>query len=758
MPKEVIIPADLGGAPLTSAELTAIPDFSGIRKETWDKFPGAVARKEYRTGELLMREGESGTTAFYLLSGSVDIYLETPVGRFTAKKRARPRGLLRGVTRLTDYIKGTPPRRAGDESAERSHIPIDSPVDLPLDNPIATLEAGDIIGELAALAALKQDRLKRPKFYPRSATVRARTDVVALEILPNVLNNVLYNAPAFKDKLNQNYRRRALETQLRSVSVFRGLSDEFISTLRDRVELVDVQPGERICKQGDVADAFYLIRLGFVKVSQSFPGGEMVLTYLSRGSYFGEMGLLPPVFRVRAKGQQAGQVAEGAVSDAILTAGRGPRVANSLAVPWDEFISREHFTMRVEGRQVRVSRLATGKNPLTYRMQPSEDFLISPGESFVVGGTTFEFVEDPLQAGRRTATCTAVDYVQLVRIKAPDFTAMTEQFPEVRSAITEVARTRRQMDLQLLGRVQTISLGTFLEQELMQGQNMLLLDLDKCTRCDECVKACVATHEDGVTRLVRDGLRFDHYLVPTSCRACLDPLCMTRCPVGSIRRKGSLDIVIEDWCIGCNNCASDCPYGNINIVQLPAGGSKAQAAETRAKAVVCDLCAEYDEPNCVRACPHDAAIRVEPKTFFARELVGFQLAVAAKIAAPTPAPTGAALEAETRIYSNVDELLSLLPRLRVQSGPRAGSVLQLRYPSTSFGRAPENDYRFDEDSQLSRNHCVITSSSGRFTLRDLSSTNGTRVNGNPITEIELRPGDVIQIGENEMEFNTGQKT
>ena len=139
------------------------------------------------------------------------------------------------------------------------------------------------------------------------------------------------------------------------------------------------------------------------------------------------------------------------------------------------------------------------------------------------------------------------------------------------------------MDAQILSRVQTVSLTRFLEQELMQGQNLLLIDLDKCTRCDECVKACVATHDDGVTRLIRDGLRFDKYLVPTSCRACMDPLCMTRCPVGSIRRKETLDIVIEDWCIGCGNCATDCPYGNINVVDA-ARHRRRREAESRAAA------------------------------------------------------------------------------------------------------------------------------------------------------------------------------
>ncbi len=622
-------------------------------------------------------------------------------------------------------------------------------------NPIAEVTAGDLIGELAALAALKQERLKRPKFYPRSATARAKTEVVVLEMLPNILNNVLYNAATFKDRLNKNYRFRALDSHLRSVPIFRNLSLDFLEHLRDRVELVDAVPGQVICRQGEIADSFYLIRMGFVKVSQIFPGGELVLTYLSRSSYFGEMGLLPPVFRVRAKGVKVGNLTEVAVSSTELTVGRSPADASAMAIPWDEYISREHASMRVEGKQLRVTRLESGKNPITFRMKPVETALISPGESFVIGETTFEVIEDPLQAGRRTATCTAVDFVQLVRIKADDFAQMLERFPEVADGISEVARARRQMDLQLLGRVQQASLSSFLEQELMQGQNLLLLDLDKCTRCDECVKACVATHNDGVTRLVRDGLRFENFLVATSCRACMDPLCMTRCPVGSIRRKESLDIVIEDWCIGCGNCAIDCPYGNINVVEVKEGNRK-QKAEPRPKAVVCDLCVEFEEPNCVRACPHDAAIRVEPKTFFARDLAGMQLIV--PTAAPPPVKVAAVENdnIETKIYSNVAELLSMLPRLKIVSGPRAGSFLQLRFPTTTFGRSADNDYRFADDTLMSRAQAVILCEGSRFILRDLNSTNGTLVNGNTITEIDLHPGDVIEMGEMQMEFVGGQ--
>src|SRR3954452_21789995 len=745
MAKDVILAADLGGDLLTADELAAIPDFAGIRKEIWDKFPGAIARKRYRPGESLMREGENGTTAFYILEGTIELYLNNPVSRAESKRRAG------GWKKLTSYITGAPVPKTG-RPGERTHIPIDASVDLPMEKPIAEVGAGDLIGELAALAALKQERLKRPKFYPRSATARAKTEVVVLEMLPNILNNVLYNAAAFKDKLSRNYRTRALDSHLRSVPVFRNLSTEFLDHLRDRVELVDVAPGQVICRQGDIADSFYLIRMGFVKVSQVFPGGELVLTYLSRGSYFGEMGLLPPVFRVRAKGVKPGQTAEAAVSGSPLTLGRAPATPDGLAVPWDEYISREHVTLRVEGKQLRVARLPSGKNPITFRMKPVDSALVSPGESFLIGETTFEVLEEPLQAGRRTASCTAQDFVQLVRIRADDFAHMLASFPEVAEAITEVARARRQMDLQLLGRVQQVSLGSFLEQELMQGQNLLLLDLNKCTRCDECVKACQATHDDGVTRLIRDGLRFENYLGATSCRACLDPLCMTRCPVGSIRRKDTLDIVIEDWCIGCGNCATDCPYGNINVVEVI---DRRQKAEPRPKAVVCDLCADFAEPNCVRACPHDAAIRVEPKTFFARDLQGIQLTVQPRQAAPLAADQPAPADMETRIYSNVGELLGMLPRLKVVSGTRAGSFLQLRYPSTSFGRGAANDYRFADDTMMSRSQAVIDCDGSRFVLRDLNSTNGTLVNGNPVTEIDLHPGDVIELGELQVEFVAG---
>jgi CRP-like cAMP-binding protein len=746
MAKDVILQAELGGTAVTPDELAAIPSLSGIRKEIWGKFPGAVARKIFKPGEVIFRQGESGTTAFLITSGAVEISLSIDRALRPPPRRTSG-GLLSNIGRLTDYLKGVPERTRQDERP--AYIPIDGNIDVPIDNPIANLGAGDLFGELSALAALKQDRIKRAKFYPRSATARATTEVEVIEMLPNILNNVLYNSPAFKEKLNESYRTRALDTHLRSVPVFRNVPRDFLEALKQRVELADYQPGQVIYKEGDPADAFYLIRLGFVKVSRAFPGGEMVLSYLSRGSYFGENGIVSGGLIVRATGPEAGLVREVVVpANGVVNCGRGVDGPDTLSIPWDNAISRKHFELRIESGKVRVTKLVSGRNPLVYNSRALSNVVLGPGENFQVGDTRFEIVKDAGQNGTRSATVTAMDFVQTVRIKRTDFLDILERHPEVAGTVSEVAQARSQNDARTLSRIQTVSLEQFLEQDLMQGQDVLLLDLDRCVRCDECVDACVATHTDGFTRLIREGVRFDKYLVATSCRACLDPLCMTRCPVGSIRRKGTLDIVIENWCIGCSNCASDCPYGAINIVPIGAG------EDMRPKAAVCDLCSGYAEPNCVRACPHDAAIRVEPRSFFARDLAGVQLEPPVH-QAPLKPVVAAAAAGETRIHSNIVNLIALLPRVEVTNGTRAGDILQLKARETTFGRSTDLDYPFIDEG-ISKRHCTIVNANGVFTVQDNQSTNGTFVNNVQITERELRDGDVIQIGVVEMVFLAGE--
>jgi Fe-S-cluster-containing hydrogenase component 2 len=223
-----------------------------------------------------------------------------------------------------------------------------------------------------------------------------------------------------------------------------------------------------------------------------------------------------------------------------------------------------------------------------------------------------------LRDGRRTATVTALDHVELVRISGDDFQEMVQRFPEIRHSLEAVAQERLEQNRTKVASASTVPLENFLAQGLMEAQSLLVIDLEKCTRCDNCVRACADAH-DGITRLIREGLRFDKYLVATSCRQCRDPLCMIGCPVGSIRRQSSLEVIIEDWCIGCGLCAKNCPYGNINLHPIevlendPTVPSR-QAAVVKHKATSCDLCRDHEEPSCVYACPHDAAHRLDPAT------------------------------------------------------------------------------------------------------------------------------------------------
>jgi CRP-like cAMP-binding protein/Fe-S-cluster-containing hydrogenase component 2 len=523
------------GEPLTVEQLLeylpALKEVPGAQLEKYAK--GAAALHRYRAGQTVCVEGEFGSTAYYIVSGTVDISIQNPL----AHLRTRPAfGLFgRSMARMKSFLLNDGQDKRA-EAHERKFIGIDANIDLPMNKPIAELGPGELFGEMTCRT-----------FQPRSATVIAREPCVMVEMLRVILDMLVgtrqiseasksmskalkaptFKGTSFKAQLDEKYRQRSLETHLRSVPLFASVGDEFLKYLKEKVELISYNQSDVICKEGEEADAFYLIRSGMVRVSQAMPGGEMVRTYLSRGEYFGEIGLLRSI--------------------------------------------------------------------------------------------------------KRIATCTALDAVDVVKVPGAEFNLMLEKFPGVRAQLEPVADARMAVTR---GRVAPpgLRLDDYLNQGLFEAQNLLLIDLDNCTRCDACVQACAKAH-DGVSRLLRDGLRYDHFLVATACRSCRDPLCMTQCPVGSIRRKENLEIIIEDWCIGCGKCAELCPYGNINMHPLevtkevrtevkspnpniPPTVKIEKKKSTTYKANTCDLCTQLSVPSCVYACPHDAAKRVDPQRFF----------------------------------------------------------------------------------------------------------------------------------------------
>jgi pSer/pThr/pTyr-binding forkhead associated (FHA) protein len=63
----------------------------------------------------------------------------------------------------------------------------------------------------------------------------------------------------------------------------------------------------------------------------------------------------------------------------------------------------------------------------------------------------------------------------------------------------------------------------------------------------------------------------------------------------------------------------------------------------------------------------------------------------------------------------------------------------------TFGRSVDADIRLD-DGWVSRYHCEIDQRDGLLVVRDLNSSHGTLVNGSPIEEATLQPGDRLSIG------------
>lgn len=189
---------------------------------------------------------------------------------------------------------------------------------------------------------------------------------------------------------------------------------------------------------------------------------------------------------------------------------------------------------------------------------------------------------------------------------------------------------------------------------VVEGTEVLVIDLDRCVHCGECEAACARRH--GHSRMNRKGLVVGNISIATACRHCEDPACLLCSRAGIARRPGG-EVYITENCIGCGICAERCPYDTISIVDL--AGERAQPTSSdslwqrfnsllkqgygkeygkktlpmavsptapkpldgydsmmKKVAVKCDLCAGYDNQACIQACPTGAAFRVQPAAFF----------------------------------------------------------------------------------------------------------------------------------------------
>ncbi|CAA9571299.1 MAG: hypothetical protein AVDCRST_MAG19-2802 [uncultured Thermomicrobiales bacterium] len=100
----------------------------------------------------------------------------------------------------------------------------------------------------------------------------------------------------------------------------------------------------------------------------------------------------------------------------------------------------------------------------------------------------------------------------------------------------------------------------------------------------------------------------------------------------------------------------------------------------------------------------------------------------------------------TEVYRVIRATGGMPPlRLRVGDGAVYGQDVLLRKSVTNVGRALDNDVVL-ESADVSRHHARFEYDGDVLRLLDLGSTNGTRLNGRPVTSDRVRPGDEIVFG------------
>lgn len=92
-----------------------------------------------------------------------------------------------------------------------------------------------------------------------------------------------------------------------------------------------------------------------------------------------------------------------------------------------------------------------------------------------------------------------------------------------------------------------------------------------------------------------------------------------------------------------------------------------------------------------------------------------------------------------------------MPKILINTSDGQQISHELSGASVTIGRNEDNTIPLDEGS-ISGNHAEFVASGGSYLLRDLGSTNGTTVNGQPANDTPLKNGDAILFGSVEATF------
>jgi len=512
----------------------------------------------YEHGDVVIREGEYGGSAFIVIRGKVRTLvsrLDTTASQSTQRDRPSWLKLLadslkrRPVPEVRN-VAATRSSRGGEPALSTNVRSIDDKPRVFLQDASAILNGstseplgeGELFGEMAAIT-------RSPSHY----TVIADGPVVLLEIRWQGLR-LLRRDPLFQKQLDHRYRAASLKTHLRETLLFRFLPPEHLEKIAEATSLVSYGDREwfseyKSTRQLDVQDQLLqepiiidegspvndlvLIRSGFARRSYKLGAGHHTIAYLGRGETFG-------------------------LSELIHNFRHGN--TESTILPYQESLRAIGFV-------------------------------------------------DVLKIPRQVMVEHAIPFIRGSELPVPIPSPRYESLgPIVRSA--SHADLRQEV-------VDPAFLEFLVDERLINGREVMLINTERCTRCDDCVRACARVHE-GNPRFTRTGPQFGPFQFAHACMHCADPVCMIGCPTGAIGRDADTGIISinPQTCIGCSVCSESCPYDNIVMVQIhDARGRQLVDKQTQLpilQATKCDLCHSLPTgPACQSACPHEALVRID---------------------------------------------------------------------------------------------------------------------------------------------------
>ncbi len=472
------------------------------------------------------------------------------------------------------------------------------------------------------------------------------------------------------------------------------------------VRLLTFAPGEEIVREGEWGgNAFYIVVAGKAEVYGATPQGVAKVAEIPAGAQFGEMSVLAGTQRnatVRAPKDSPVQVLEvqrpalrllrklsafGQALDATyrkhgrsnliqeiakITDLSGEATKQLEAISKFRVYAKNHTLFRAGELANRLYVLKSGWARLTPKTQLMN--IETGGESANGRGATRNWNKKAVESyvgpshcfgvdaitrdGEWEYTCTLMERSEVLEIPI----SKLRQQPELRETLllafsgmavpTEAKAWLESREPAPVAKAQE----ELIETGLVDATNLLVMDMDLCVRCGNCSMACHQIH--GQSRLVRRGIHvnrpvslkknssYQSLLAPAVCLHCKDPECLTGCPTGAIARfpDGQVDID-HKTCIGCADCATQCPYNAISMV--PRKGLERGRDEGRLKrwlrlateppppaveqtddllAVKCNLCAgtslnpkgaKRQAYSCEENCPTGALLRVDPGAYFA---------------------------------------------------------------------------------------------------------------------------------------------